>query len=109
MRGPVRAGSLNPAAMAMLLGAVLGIVAFAVALAVAAGLFVADAIELVPALIAAGVVMAAVGAICGWAVWRTVVDRVDWPRLEAEQRLLRLGAIGRARVRARRQLDHRDG
>lgn len=94
--------------MAMLLGAALGIAGFGMGTAVAALLFVADRNDyFMPALIGAGVVMAVIGAIFGWAVWRTAVDRIDWARLPAEQRLWRNGALGRARVRARRALDGR--
>lgn len=103
--GPVRAGSLSPAFVAVLLGAVVGIAAFAVGTAVAALIFYVDRGDaLVAALIGGCVLVAGVGAVSGWAVWRAVVDRIDWSRVEAEQRMWRIGGLGRARVRARRSL-----
>lgn len=107
MRLPVRVASLSPAAVAMMMGAVLGLAAFVVGIGVAAVLAVGDVRDAAPVLIGVAILLAAVGALCGAAVWQIVVDRIDWRRLETDRRYQR-GAVGRARARARRQLDRQD-
>lgn len=109
MRLPVRVASLSPAVVAMLMGSVLGLAAFVVGIGVAAVLAVGDVSGAAPVLIGVAALLVAVGAVGGAVVWQSVVDRIDWRRLETDQRYQRMGTLGQARSWARWQLDRRDG
>lgn len=93
----------------MLMGSVLGLAAFVVGIGVAAVLAVGDVSGAAPVLIGVAALLVAVGAVGGAVVWQSVVDRIDWRRLETDQRYQRMGTLGQARSWARWQLDRRDG